>query len=674
MPIEFIPNQAAIFEEPIGSQPCLNNDNKSYNQLAQPGDTLCVQWKMLPCDEPLCEPNMYEQTGDQLIKEWTGVGTGWTTSGSDNGQFSLVTPTPSSSCELDQCFTGIFIVGNVYRINFTINSITGNYPLNLRVAFPSTFTNTSYTQAGTYDFYFIATSTDHCVIWSWETGGNDVTEAETCDITSMNMYQVTSCWKDELVDIGGFMYPGWLYNYQNTNGRFCRRDVTATQTTLTNTLAYINSSNYHGVAVTIEDLTVGAVTVELGGTNLGVLSENGQYTLYGVPSNVSQELKFIPTAEFDGCITKVNVLDYGQISSRFSVYLINSSNTIASNSFVPDTYDDRIVFCKLWTELDLDFNGDCELYRIRLYDECQDEAYELHTSINQFAYKQSGWECTKIVESWDDGYAFGFYFGAIANPNFKLYQRLRVLQFNPKYSNTTEDYLYSSGGRTRTYAESQKYRDCWFDYVDEYAHDCIRTQLLCNKLNIDGYFFYYKAEEYEPTWNESFKYNLAQSRVELIHEKVIFGSYCGTQSNALCPPQIVPTPTGELTNLKFTALFRFEKAYNVASVSFFRYLYDQDGAPSTVAGLAGGPFNLNNAGSRTTLLNNIISQCTAIYGGSSSGTINFITTTNYYELQISVTGTVSVFGTHNTVGFASAVYLNIGNAYWDSSLFMVNLY
>lgn len=666
MQVEFIPNQPIVFEKPIGDYPCLNNDPTHYSQLAQPGDKLCIQWKMLPCaDDVFCESDMYEQTGDQLLKDW-GAGDGWSSGSSSDASFDGAGAYANGGGTLDQKI--VSIEGFVYRFSFTIDSITNGFVLTVEATSPFSKKQT-YTQAGSYDFYFIATDNDQDIKLYWDTT-QTTSAADTISISGMSCFQVTACWKDGEAGDPQPIAPSWDYSYDGTNGKFC--SIPDTIGELQNIVAYNSALNYHGLDITVLDMTVGQLTIILGGTVLGTITTNGTYSFYGTPINASQLLQIQKTQNFDGCITKVNVLDYGT-SDRFSVAMVKA-NTVISTAFTPEYFDDRIVFCKLYSELNLDFTGDCVVFNVMLYDMCDDENIEIAKSINTISYNTSGWDCTKVVESWSDNYAFGFYFGDIANPDFTLYQRLRVLQFSPKYANETNEYLYSSGGRTRTFAQSQKYRDCWFDYVDEYTHDCIRTHLLNDKLFIDGYAFFYRTEEYEPEWNNNGKYNLAQSRVELIHEKAIFGSFCGTQSNAQCPPQVTNNPSGELTTAKFTGIYLFEKSFDVTSVIFYAYTFDADGAPVIQVGLTGGPFNLLNAGSRTTLLNNIITRINTLYGGSATGTISFVTTSTFYQLTIDINSTVSIYGNHNVLGIASEVYTNYADPYWGSSLFMVNLF
>jgi hypothetical protein len=133
------------------------------------------------------------------------------------------------------------------------------------------------------------------------------------------------------------------------------------------------------------------------------------------------------------------------------------------------------------------------------------------------------------VEGSNDGYAFGFFFSdPSTSTQFTLGQRLRILQFNPVYPAVVNEYLYSNGNRTRSYAQSSKQRQAWFDYVDEVTHDIIRLQMLCDTLTIDNVNFFCLAEDYEPEWGENGKYNLAQSRVtlQMVTEPTLYNKSC----------------------------------------------------------------------------------------------------------------------------------------------------
>ena len=284
----------------------------------------------------------------------------------------------------------------------------------------------------------------------------------------------------------------------------------------------------------------------------------------------------------------------------------------------PSYYDDRAVVCEDWNTIDPDMSGlDCDYFKFRIVEECVDEVIDIYNSVNYFSYNLNGWDCSKVVEAWSEGYAFGFYFGNdIDNPDFKLYQRLRVLQFSPKYPNVGEEYLYSNGSTARSYAQTGKRRICWFDYVDENAHDTIRVQLLSQKLLIDNYAFYFPTADYEPEWAENGKYNLAQSRIELEHEQVLFGTTCGTQANSICPPQVVPADylkvqlygAMDLTGMTLTSIF-----YATFSVTF--------SGVWTASG-SGGSYNVTLLAGRNLLLSNLQAWFDGLFGVVSTGSIS----------------------------------------------------
>lgn len=72
--------------------------------------------------------------------------------------------------------------------------------------------------------------------------------------------------------------------------------------------------------------------------------------------------------------------------------------------------------------------------RIKITAQCTGEiVVETYTSINALRYDPNGWDCTYVVQGYSDGWAFGFYFGSVTAPVFTLTQRLRVLQFAPRY-------------------------------------------------------------------------------------------------------------------------------------------------------------------------------------------------------------------------------------------------
>jgi len=599
MPLEFIPNQPFIFEKPIGDYPCLNNDPKAYAQLVQDGDITCVQWILDACDEPLCEPDMVmDPVGADELGAWTAIN-GWSTTGSDNLSFTYAVALTHVASN-----TSLTLVTNaIYKVTFDVTNISGTIPFNVYNSFAQSF---EITETGSYSFYFIATTTNLFF------GITNPTAAESITIENIEYVQWTDCWQDE-APLG---QPTWSYSFNGANGKFC--SLVTDSGDLVNTTAFTTTGNYHGVTLVIDSCTQGGLEVYLGSVLLGTTSGNGSFEFYGTPT-AGTDLVFTKVDNFDGCISQVNVKDYGDVSTA-TVTVRSDNNFYKADGLTPTAFNDRLIQCIDWENLDWNMNGipsDCIPLRVDIKDPCDNNV--LYISINRALLKSGGatWDCTKLVESWNDGYAFGFYFGDIANPDFKLTQRLRVLAFNPVYRNAGEEYLYSSGNTGRSYAQSQKARTAWFDYMDEYAHDCTRTQLLGQKLFIDGYAFYYPTEDYEPEWNENGRYNLAQSRVTVFHEEAIFGSACGVMANTICPPQIIQLPP----NITQVQVLMDEFDTSGLDITNVQVLYLQwDDAGVNTSSFSSSGYDLTSGIDRAAFATDMAITINSVFGTSTTST------------------------------------------------------
>lgn len=622
MPIEFIPNQPVVFENPIGDYSCLNNDTKVYGPLMQLGDEMCIQWKMTPCGFPLCEPDMYVEGDSVTLSAWSVAG-GWTSGSTTTLTFNGGTDSVATNN------LGTLTLGAVYKVSFTVTNISGAGVLYVKSSIGQTIgiINTLQDTTGDYTFYFIADINPFSLRFEM-----DVIPLLTANvvITTIAVQQWTECWQDDL-DSG---FAGWSYDYDTVTqqGRFCSN---ANANSLINTNALLNP-NYHGITFVISNCTQGGLEVYVDGgtTPIGTTSGNGQFTFYGVPGVNS--LIFTKVGNFDGCISQVVVNDYGVIGD-YDITFENEDATVTSSIATPTAYDDRLVWCGNWNTLTWTVNGTpdldptCGKYYTKIYDPCDDVT---HTSVNLINYDPNGHECTKFVEAWNDGYAFGFYFGDVNAPDFKLKQRLRVLAFNPVYRNSGEEYLYSSVQTVRSYAQSQKARTAWFDYVDEYCHDTIRTQLLSQKLTIEGVSFYFPTEDYEPEWNDRGKYNLAQSRVTLFHELSTFGSTCGIIANPFCPPTQQAAIITQVS-AKVTADY-LSLGLPDSDVCVNYDEFDVNGNYITNAwGVSCHDLTVSTAGLYTSLKNII----DAFYGTSVSGTVNYNAGT--FTLTIDLQGVIN---------------------------------
>lgn len=525
MPLSFIPNQPFIWESPLPDQPCLNNDNRAYSQIVQPNDTVCVQQIMTPCAEEInCEPQMF---GVAAALGLVGsYGSGWSFGGGilsydgSGGVTGDVTYTPSTP----------LVVGNVYQIDITIDSVTGTAGITVILGLDAY--STVLEEAGTYTFWLIAQTTADTLLFVMNASAT--TAGDTMEISNVALSSTMTCWTDSL----GFGYPAWIYTLTTdgitANGKFCGSTVFGT---LTNSTAYTNDGNYHRVNLRITDCTQGGLEVILGGVYLGTTTGNGEFKFYGVPTDASGELILTKTGSFDGCVDNVTVDEFGAVdptdlgNSVYKLQVANSSGVAATDEIEFVLNDDRITWCFDVSELTNGGNPielSCDIdYTLLLTVQCLEEVAEEIVSITKLHYNPDGWDCSFVVEGYCDGYNLGFYFGATTANVFKLTQRLRILQFAPKYPSSGEEYLFSSGIFERSYAQRGKIRTAHFDYVDEATHDVISTQLICDVLTIDGDVYFAPVKDYEPEWEEN-KYNLAQSKVDMIRvtEPVIFKRNC----------------------------------------------------------------------------------------------------------------------------------------------------
>ena len=523
MPVRFIPNQPFIFESPIGEQICLNNDDNAYAQIVQANDTVCVQVAIDPCDEAInCEPSMFSAPAALGLS--SSLGSGWSFGG------GLTSYSGSGGVAGDVTYTPLspLVGGNPYQIDITIDSVTGTAAIT--VALGLQVYSTEFDTAGTYTFYINAQTTTDVLTISMSSSA--ITAGDTMVISNVALSTFALCWFDS-TDFG---YPTWDFTFDLTTleGKFC--SITDFGD-LTNTTAYTNDGNYHRVNFTITEATQGGVEVILGGVYLGTTEGNGEFRYYGVPVDASLELILRKTDNFDGCISLCTVDDYGFIDPTFissAVYKLqvaNSSGLAATDEITFTIHDDRMTWCFDVSDLTnggLPIELSCSIdYQLLLTAQCLEEELLEYLSVTVLKYSDTTWDCTKVVEGYCDGYAYGFWFGSTTANEFKLIQRLRVLQFAPRYPTEAEEYLFSSGVFGRSFGQRGKIRTAWFDYVDETAHDCISTQIICDVLKVDDEIYFSPAKDYEPEWDEH-KRNLAQSRVDLIKadELTIFKRSC----------------------------------------------------------------------------------------------------------------------------------------------------
>lgn len=527
MPIEFIPNQPFIFSSPAGSQSCLNNDPRQGTQVVTAGDTICVQQKLTPCESDInCEPTLSDGAGTEALST-SSVSGGWSASGATASYDGTGGVVGTVEWEINDPTDAV--PGKPYMIEFTIVSSFGD--ASIQVALDFDVHPTVYSEPGTYQLWLIASATASTL--QFIMNPDATTASDTMEIEGITIFGVSNCWKDSILYYDeSASGVSWSYTLDTdnfatyANGKFCSKNDGLSD--IVNSTAYTNDGYYHGVTLTVTECTVGGVEVIIGGTSIGTTSGNGQFTFYGIPTDTSGELKIRKSGAFDGCISDVHVDDYGLLdasdpsSSQTKLVVSNSEGSAQTDPIDFALNDDRITWCFNVDDLTNESNPielSCDiLYLLTITNECDEIEAVTYHSETLLRYNPNGWPCTKVVQAWSEGYNLGFYFGDIEAPTFKLTQRLRVLRYNPKYPIAGEDYLYSNGQNIRPFAQRGKLRECHFDRVDESTHDVIATQIVCDRLYIDNYLCFVPTNNYEPEWGANGRYNLAQSRIEIIQE------------------------------------------------------------------------------------------------------------------------------------------------------------
>lgn len=643
MPLNFIPNQPFLFEQALPDQPCLNNDPNVYTQMVTADDTICVQQILTPCTEDvICDPNMQE-TGLNVVDLWT-VADGWSTTDANHIAYDGATAGGGDVCEQT---TG-YIVGAVYKIEYTITSLTGTAGVTAALGLS---VGQSASALGTYVDYFICQDAFDNLAFLFT--NPTPTGADTIEITVTSFQQwVDSCWVDELA----FGYPSWSYSYDETTGqgKFCAVEVDNGD--LVNTSAYANDLNYHRVTLTITDSTAGGLEVILGGVYLGTTTGNGEFTFYGIPTDFSLELILRKVDSFDGCVSLVDVDDFGFFNtldpgdSICQLTVVNTAQTQESSVIAFELWDDRIIWCFNTSILQGEFSPiemDCnDTYQLKILYACDFEV--IYISTTAFRWNAIGWDCTFIMSAYSDGYAFGFYFGSVTAPLFYLTQRLRILQFAPKYRAVGEEYLYSNGSFSRSFAQSGKVRQAWFDYVDETCHDVIRLQVLSDVLTLDSDVYFAPLKDYEPEWDEH-RYNLAQSRIDLVKEETLFNRSCFAVGQAPCTTNVVTIPPVTIVNYEMIGTYNLS---DVDPANFSLYTIFNQAYVETLAN------DVTTLGGRNALLAYISSFITSGLNGSIINS-NIIYVAPVLDITIIAIGDYT--STYSAVAFAipTATYPNV---------------
>jgi hypothetical protein len=543
MAISFIPNQPILFEDPLfAGQPCLNNDTRAYAQLAQAGDTTCIQFMNEPvgttyaCDMTAFNDEVINGSFANDLSNWdeydfaTGTNTGapttwtWTVNGATSD------PT-ASQIGLIQSIPGT--VGNMFLISLEFTYDNGG---DFKIGFGNATTN-SWNWVNLLNNFETNIDGRRCLIVSSYINLDFAFYCSTSAVTIKNLV-IRDVTAGQCVVPNSSVNAHWTY-VESVNGWQKIDGSVATAYPLTIFSSIINGTDYklsYKVMNMPEDTVAYMEIQDSANATLSKTYLNGEFAEFFTYTGATAQPFILANPEAQNGVIydiKFEEMCYDQ---RISVtYPDGSPASIwydSSSATNPITYyADRMIWCFDWQTLEsaetpgAPLSSDC--YTISVDDQCTNITTQSYTIVN---YKATGsHDCSVMVQGTNQGYAFGFFFNAIgSNVTFQLRQRLRLLQFNPMYPVKTEQYLYSDGTMSRPFAQSGKVRTAWFDYVDEPTHDVIRLQLLSDTLLIENNQFFCIAEDYEPEWGENGKYNLAQSKVALMaqNEPTLYNKNC----------------------------------------------------------------------------------------------------------------------------------------------------
>jgi len=538
-----IPNQPIQFAVNSVSQlnGCLNNDQRAYAQLMQDTDQMQVQLINTPCSTFLgCDWSSYTDDvvdGDLanlltagnwdefVVSTGVPVGSIVTWSQAANGAQNP----PIANNGIYQVLPGT--AGDVFLISFTADIVVNPIYIGFSdLTTPSynvvtvTGVNINQNIDGRYTVLVSSAVGLNLVIYGFAGTSDFIIN----DVQAYNLTDNGQCFVPNTAISSGRY---WQY-VESVNG-FQLKSYDASFNNITTSSSLV-LNNHYKITFSIMNSTDGNIFVNNSGGSFYTANGNGDYTVYYTHNVATGAINFTSDSLFDGIIYDI-VIEEMCYDHTFEV-LDSDLNPIsqaydASDLTYPITYyQDRLVWkfqLNNLTDPDgypLVIENGC--YYLRVTDCCTSEQT---VSTNFINYSTTGWDCSFWVEGNNDGFAFGFFFSDPSTATtFKLVQRLRVLQFNPVYPAVSEEYLFSNGGRSRSFAQSSKIRTAWFDYVDELTHDVIRLQILSDDLIINGAQYFCEAEDYEPEWGQNGRYNLAQSRVNLIdvNEPTLYNKSC----------------------------------------------------------------------------------------------------------------------------------------------------
>ena len=530
MGLVVIPNQP-INLEPFAVDDCNVGDNKAYCTLYNDGDYAYLQFKQTPCGG-----NIVSEGNFVTVDDWT-ADAGWTHvpnsigAGLDDGTF---VHTPGTSDDLEQ--SAGLVNGNYYKVTITVGDRTAG---TVRILLGGTDIGTIDSN-GEFTLYGTASSTGVLKIRA--------NSAFDGYVAYVSAYELVNTYQLVLLDAD-----------------------TETAAAVQPSIASVYDDEYVTLYWQWSGVPMGCYKVSVGdpcnpgagaslvsdpefdsGTGWNIINDGGTQHLVIAGGTLSVTIEtpgdtFIETIEsntfelINGCCYRIEV-QFGNVDPAFdsnvaSYTVIGLKSTLLGGTVVNyisgplSLYENQTFyfdFCvPALTNPSTDYqmfftyqaaNGNtftggeyAEIKKMNIY-----PIYDCGTGdvtyVSNCLALDTEHDCAKLVQATcDNGTTkYGFRWGA-----FVLNHRARFLKFNPFYPTDADDYEYSSGTRSLTFAKREKYWDGLFDYADENFHDTVSTQVLCDTIQIDGVSYFVRPGDYKPEWDKDGRQRLAQARIEL---------------------------------------------------------------------------------------------------------------------------------------------------------------
>ena len=534
MGLVVIPNQP-INLEPFAVDDCNVGDNKEYCTLYQTDGVGYVQFRQTPCDG-----NIISEGNFATVDDWT-ADAGWdylpNSQGASlsDGSYRHV---PGTTDDLVQTVTAVN--GKYCKVTFTVSNRTAG---EMEVFIGGTSAGT-IDENGTFSLYAVAGVTGELKFTA------DSELDGTISYVSLFILQnsfIATLLNEDDASASAFQ-PSFSYNYNKdfVTVQWSWQDVPegcykvsigdpcdpGTSSEILLNPSFTSLSNW-----TIVDNNIGSTQcLSISGGNLNVTK-----VVSGIVEVIS-EYAYQPIAFTTGnCYYRFSVT-FGAVDDTFisatdtliTILLTDGSaypfTDITFSQFVPqanttvyfDWYGNLTNYDDPTFVIFVESNGtgggtggeymEISSASLQSIYDCADSSETLVSNCLAISTEH---DCAKRVigdcYSGSDVVKYGFMFDG----TFRLDQMARFLKFNPFYPTDADDYEYSSGTRSLTFAKREKYWEGLLDYADETFHDSFSTQILCDSFTVDTVAYFVKPDDYKPEWDKDGRQRLAQARIEL---------------------------------------------------------------------------------------------------------------------------------------------------------------